>query len=108
MLTALYSHFGDTEVVAAVQIVGSVVAIFYSTFRGYNALVGYAVGSKLGLGELVLAKENAKKILKLSFAISTVIALIILGSAFEFQKYYFQIYLIMLWNLQFDIWLFQQ
>ncbi|WP_342274252.1 MATE family efflux transporter [Spiroplasma endosymbiont of Phycita roborella] len=89
MLTALYSHFGDTEVVAAVQIVGSVVAIFYSTFRGYNALVGYAVGSKLGLGELVLAKENAKKILKLSFAISTVIALIILGSAFWVPKVLF-------------------
>ncbi|WP_338959043.1 MULTISPECIES: MATE family efflux transporter [unclassified Spiroplasma] len=89
MLTALYSHFGDTEVVAAVQIVGSVVAIFYSTFRGYNALVGYAVGSKLGSGELVLAKENANKILKLSFAISTVIALIILGSAFWVPKVLF-------------------
>lgn len=82
MLTALYSHFGDTDVVAAVQIVGSVVAIFYSTFRGYNALVGYAVGSKLGSGELELAKENAKKILNLSFFISLIIALIIVSSAF--------------------------
>lgn len=82
MLTALYSHYGDTYVIAAVQIVGSVVAIFYSTFRGYNALVGYCVGSLLGSGDLVLAKENALKILKLSFAISTVIAIIIASSAF--------------------------
>lgn len=82
MLTALYSHFGDTDVVAAVQIVGSVVAIFYSTFRGYNALVGHAVGSKLGSGELVLAKENAKKILNLSFIMSSIIAIIIATSAF--------------------------
>lgn len=89
MLTALYSHFGDTDVVAAVQIVGSVVAIFYSTFRGYNALVGYAVGSKLGSGELELAKENAKKILKLSFVISTIIALIIVSSAFWVPKVLF-------------------
>lgn len=89
MLTALYSHFGDTDVVAAVQIVGSVVAIFYSTFRGYNALVGYAVGSKLGSGELELAKENAKKILKLSFGISTIIALIIVSCAFWVPKVLF-------------------
>lgn len=89
MLTALYSHFGDTDVVAAVQIVGSVVAIFYSTFRGYNALVGYAVGSKLGSGELELAKENAKKILKLSFIISTIIALIIVSFAFWVPKVLF-------------------
>lgn len=82
MLTALYSHYGDTDVVAAVQIVGSVVAIFYSTFRGYNALVANSVGSLLGSGELVLAKENALKILKLSFAISIIIAIIIVSSAF--------------------------
>lgn len=89
MLTALYSHFGNTDVVAAVQIVGSVVAIFYSTFRGYNALVGYAVGSKLGSGELELAKENAKKILKLSFMISTIITLIIVSFAFWVPKVLF-------------------
>ncbi|WP_425381057.1 MATE family efflux transporter [Spiroplasma endosymbiont of Polydrusus pterygomalis] len=89
MLTALYSHFGNTDVVAAVQIVGTVVAIFYSTFRGYNALVGYAVGSKLGSGELELAKENAKKILKLSFIISTIIALIIVSFAFWVPKVLF-------------------
>lgn len=82
MLTALYSHFGNIDVVAAVQIVGSVVAIFYSTFRGYNALVGYAVGSKLGSGELILAKENAKKILRLSFIISIFIAILIVSGAF--------------------------
>ncbi len=82
MLTALYSHYGDTDVIAAVQIVGSVVAIFYSTFRGYNALVGNSVGNLLGSSELVLAKENALKILKLSFGISTVIAIIIVSSAF--------------------------
>lgn len=94
MLTALYAHHVDSyydgaDVVVAVQIVGSMVAIFYSTFRGYNALVGYAVGTKLGLGQLQLAKENATKILKLSFIISIIVSIIIVSSSFWVPKLLF-------------------
>ena len=84
--TSLYSYYGDISVVAAAQITGSAIAIFYSTFRGYNALVSLYVGKNLGAGELNLAKENATKILKLSFINSLIISLIIVSCAFWVPK----------------------
>ncbi|AHI58669.1 hypothetical protein P344_06855 [Spiroplasma mirum ATCC 29335] len=84
--TSLYSYYGDTSVVAAAQITGSAIAIFYSTFRGYNALVSLYVGKNLGAGELDLAKENATKILKLSFISSLIISLIIVSCSFWVPK----------------------
>jgi len=89
MQTALYSHYGNIDVIAAVQIVGSAVAIFYSTFRGYNALVGYFIGKPLGTGELVLAKENSVKILKLGLFISLFFGILIVISAFWVPKVLF-------------------
>ena len=39
--TVLFAYYGNTSVVAAANIVSTTMAIFYSTFRGYNALVSY-------------------------------------------------------------------
>lgn len=87
--TVLFAYYGDIYVVAAANIVSTTMAIFYSTFRGYNALVSYYVGQNLGKGKLALAKENAKKILQLVFFISVVISLVILSCAFWVPRFLF-------------------
>lgn len=87
--TVLFAHFGNTTVVAAANIVSTTMAIFYSTFRGYNALVSYYVGQNLGKGELALAKQNAQRILQLVFFISIIISLVILSCAFWVPKFLF-------------------
>lgn len=89
MQTVLFSYYGGISVVAAANIVGATMAIFYSTFRGYNALISYYVGQNLGRGELSLARENAKKILQLCLIISTGFAIIILSLAFWVPKVMF-------------------
>ncbi|MBE4704365.1 MATE family efflux transporter [Spiroplasma platyhelix] len=87
--TVIFAYYGSTTVVAATSIVSTTMAIFYSTYRGYNALVSYYVGQNLGKGKLALAKENAKKILQLVFLISVVTALVILSCAFWVPRFLF-------------------
>lgn len=87
--TVIFAYYGNASVIAAASVTGTTMAIFYSTFRGYTALVSYYVGQRLGEGKLELAKENATKILHLCLAISFFFSLIILSLAFWWPEVLF-------------------
>lgn len=77
----LYATRGS-EVIAAYALADATSAIFFSATQGMNAATSVFISQQLGAGHFKEAEQNARRMLKLTFAMSVFLGIGMIGASF--------------------------
>jgi len=87
MLNQCYSIHSQ-DVVAATNITNTLWNVFSVTFMSFGATIGIIIGHRLGAGDVEGAKDDNKKLMAFSFAISVVIGVLYAATSSLFPSIY--------------------